>query len=386
MGAQIGNSLENSDLDSIVKSIDAHLSEPVSTGTALPLQGSIAETKNSIVVKGESFVATVNPPRAEPGLSLGGLMNGMLGGKVTPEVRNALSIGTDSQGGYTVPEFLVADFIDNLRAKSVAFRAGAMAMPLYTNSTVITRLDSDPTFAWRAEAGAVSESDPSFSAITLVPKSVAVLVKASNELLQDSVNIEDVLFHSLVNAAATAVDQAVLSGTGSGNQPTGILNTSNINTVDMSSASPNNGAAITDYDPLLDALYEIDLDNANEPTALVMHPRTRTAFSKLKDSENRQLTPPWEIVPDTGDGSGIPYLKTTSMAIDETVGSSTNASSIIVGDFSQVIVGIRQDFQLEVLRELYRENLQTGFIAHLRLDVAVTRPEHFCRVQGIIPA
>ena len=116
-----------------------------------------------------------------------------------------------------------------------------------------------------------------------------------------------------------------------------------------------------------------------------MHPRARTTLAKLKDGDSRQLTPPWEVVPRNGDNFGIPYLTTITMQIDETVGSSTVTSSILAGDFSQVIVGIRQDMQLEVLRELFRTNLQTGFIAHPRFDVAVTRPEHFCRIQGITP-
>ncbi|MCU7838656.1 MAG: phage major capsid protein [Candidatus Thiodiazotropha sp. (ex Troendleina suluensis)] len=74
------------------------------------------------------------------------------------------------------------------------------------------------------------------------------------------------------------------------------------------------------------------------------------------------------------------------MPIDETHGTATNASSIIVGDFTQLWIGIRQQLRIEILKEKYMDNLQMGFIAHLRADVALAHPQSFCRVEGVIPA
>ena len=38
-----------------------------------------------------------------------------------------------------------------------------------------------------------------------------------------------------------------------------------------------------------------------------------------------------------------------------------------------------------LLRERFAENMQYGFLAHLRMDVAVAHPESFCKLIGIIP-
>lgn len=343
---------------------------PIGTGT-------IEDRGTPIVKKGESFAEKVVARHGRPlgvsnNVSLGGLMHGMLGGPVTHDVRAALTEGTDSQGGYTVPTHLTAGFIDALRQKTAVFEAGANVMPLETQTTNIARLDTDPSWAWRAEGASVTESTPSFSNVTLVPKSLAVLVKASNEVLQDSVNIEQILFQSLVNSAAVAIDNAVLTGSGSGNEPLGILNTSGIANVDMGT----NGDQMSDFAPLIDAYYQVQKENANDPTAAVMHPRTFKDLARMTEDSGQPLIMA-DMIKD------LPLLTTTGMPIDETKGTSTDASSVLVGDFSQVIVGIRQDFQLEVLRELYRSTLETGFIAHLRVDVAVTRPQHFCRIEGV---
>jgi len=344
-------------------------------GSRIQLLGDSRATNpvsNRIVAKGESFAAKVSNSRGPQGVSLGGLMHGMLGGKTSSAVRASLTEGTDSQGGFTVPERLLAEFIDSLRQQSVVFNAGARALALDAQSTNIARLDTDPTWTWRAEEAAVTESTPSFSSINLVPKSVAVLIKASHEVLQDSINIEEILFNALVNSAAIAVDNAVLTGSGSSNQPLGIINTVGIGNVDMGT----DGAHMGSYDDIIEAYYEIARQNGGIPSAAIMHPRTYKDIAKLGESAGQPLLRP-DLIRD------LPFLATTGMPIDETKGSSSDASSVLVGDFSQVIVGIRQDFQLEVLRELYREKLQVGFIAHLRVDVAVTRPQHFCRIEGV---
>ena len=41
--------------------------------------------------------------------------------------------------------------------------------------------------------------------------------------------------------------------------------------------------------------------------------------------------------------------------------------------------------RIEVLRERYADNLQYGFLAYLRADVAVTHAASFGKLIGIIP-
>jgi len=50
-----------------------------------------------------------------------------------------------------------------------------------------------------------------------------------------------------------------------------------------------------------------------------------------------------------------------------------------------LVIGVRSQFQLEVLRERYSDNFQFGFLGHVRADVQVWHPESFAMVVGITP-
>jgi hypothetical protein len=128
--------------------------------------------------------------------------------------RRALSEGTDSAGGFTVPDILMARWIDRLRTALVIVRAGAVTVPLTSDSVKIARLLADPTAAWRSENAAVAESDPTFEAVTFAPKSLDVFTKVSRELLEDSVNITEMLETAFVRSFAVEVDRVCLYGTG----------------------------------------------------------------------------------------------------------------------------------------------------------------------------
>ncbi|MES9987060.1 MAG: phage major capsid protein [Candidatus Thiodiazotropha endolucinida] len=328
----------------------------------------------NIVPASEIFSEATEAPQPSPGVTLGGILRAMAGAGTTRVIQNALSIGTDTAGGYTVPTALLAQLIDALRAKSVCNAAGCQTVVLDTKQTNVARLDTDPIAAWRAEQALVAEGDPTFGNVQFNAKSLAVLVKVSFELLQDSLNVEQALMNAFAQSLALTLDQAALNGTGSANEPLGIVNTPGIKTVDMGV----NGAALSNYDPMINSYYELANANAGKATAAVMAPRTEMEFAKLVDSTGQPLQRPSMI-------KDLPFLSTTTMPITETHGTANNASSIIVGDFSQLWIGIRQQLRIEVLREKFMDNLQVGFIAHLRADVAPAHPQSFCHVQGVVP-
>ena len=126
----------------------------------------------------------------DDGLPLGNYMRAMVGVGKDPVARRSLSEGTDSAGGYTVPIKLQSRLIDALRAKATVFPAGVVTVPLTTEHTHIARLASDPQAAWRLELGTVAESDPTFDRVAFQARSLAVLVKVSRELLEDSENVQ----------------------------------------------------------------------------------------------------------------------------------------------------------------------------------------------------
>jgi HK97 family phage major capsid protein len=309
------------------------------------------------------------------GPSLGDCLRAMITGPRNEMERRTLSEGTDSAGGFTVPVPLARIYIDKLRAASVVMRAGAQTVDMTSETLAIARLASDPTMAWRAENAEITASDPTFERVLFNAYSLASLVKTSRELMEDTVNAGAMLENAFVQAAALEFDRAALYGTGSGaTMPEGVGVISGINSVSMGT----NGAAIT-TDAVSDALYEIELDNAPTPTAMIYHPRTGNELRKLKDGEGRPVT--WH--PDI---AAIPRLATTSVPINQTQGGASNASSLLMGHFPHMMVGLRSALRIELLKERYAEFLQYGFVAHMRGDVQLAHKASFCKLIGIIPA
>lgn len=69
----------------------------------------------------------------------------------------------------------------------------------------------------------------------------------------------------------------------------------------------------------------------------------------------------------------IPRLATTAAPITETQGTATTASSIIFGDFRELLIGMRSEMRIEVTPVPFATNHQVAIIAHLRADVQLAQ-------------
>jgi len=301
------------------------------------------------------------------GLSVGQYLRSMIVGGKTEAERRALSAGSDSAGGFTVPDILSATLIDLARAQSVVMRAGAQTVPLTSDTNNMAKLLTDPVPAWRAEGGSVAESDPTFGRVQLIPRSLAVQTHISAELMEDSLNLATDLPLVLAAAMAVELDRVALLGTGTAPEPRGIANTVGIGTFAQN-------AAISSFANLSRARTAILTSNQN-PTAYIMHPRDEGMFTDLVDADGNPLVMPTRV-------SEIPMLTTTSIPVDG--GTGTDESTIIAGDFRRLMVGIRSDIRVEILKtSTYASNLQYTLLAHMRADVAVTHPGAFYTLTGV---
>ncbi|MDF2140805.1 phage major capsid protein [Paenirhodobacter sp. CAU 1674] len=301
-------------------------------------------------------------------LPVGRYLRSMVTGAETDLEKRALSEGSDSAGGYTVPTHLSARLIDTLRAASVVTRAGAKTVMLDGMTNNIARLAADPTPAWRAESAAVALSDPTFDNVQLVPRSLAVMTKVSVELLQDSINLEAELPRILAASLASELDRVALLGSGTAPEPRGIANTSGIGTSAV--------AAAIKYGDLARARTAILTANAGPVSAFIMHPRDEGALTGATDGTGQPLNQPAVL-------ANIPMLTTTAIPVDG--GTGTNESAVFAGNFAHLLIGVRSDIRIEVIREAFMGNLQYAFIAHLRADVAAQHPGAFYALTGVTP-
>jgi HK97 family phage major capsid protein len=313
------------------------------------------------------------------GVTLGGYLRGMVCGARTRQERNALGESGGSTGGYTVPTFLASELIDLLRAKSSVIAAGAKTIPMPTAEMSFAKLTSEPSATWANEHVSIDEATGTFGQINFTARTLRMLVIVSRELLEDSANLNAKLPEVFARVMAAELDRVALlgtgAGTGSGIEPIGVLNMSDVNVVEMGT----NGAAVTDYSQIIDCVEAIETDNAESPTHAIMHPRTKAAYAKLEDSTGQPLMRP-ELLKD------MRFLTTTKLSITETQGSAENASSVVIGGFNELIIGVRSQVKIRVLEERYAEKYQVGFLVSMRGDVGAFHEEAFAKLIGIIPA
>ena len=269
------------------------------------------KSKKSVPVlrHNQSLAALEKRDASQP--SLGRVLRGIVLGGAAHDAhaleteRKSMNIFSDTSGGYTVNGGLSDMWIDNLRAQMVLSRAGALTLPMDTGEVTIARVTADPSISWKAESAAITDTEPTFSKVTLSAKTCVCLVKLSLELSQDAANIEQILQQTITNAMAAAIDNAGMNGvsTNAAAAPGGIYNASGINTISTVGAP-------TSWDWALDGIYELLEDNValSDVGALIAHPKVWVKMAKLKTgitSDKTTLVPPPEV-------AAIPKLWTTA--------------------------------------------------------------------------
>lgn len=153
-------------------------------------------------------------------------------GTITP-VEKALSAGTDSAGGFLIPEIFQAELLQLALERSLVEPNGAMVVPMTSDTLLYPRVN-DTTHAssvfggivayWTAEAATMTPSQPAFGQVKLTANELTGYTQASNVLMDDSaISLEPFLKRAFAEAWAWYRDLAFIRGTGSG-QPLGILN------------------------------------------------------------------------------------------------------------------------------------------------------------------
>lgn len=175
----------------------------------------------------------------------------------------ALSEGTDSAGGFLVPEQWAAG-IEQSALESAIVRPRARKMPM-TGDTLNYPIISDTSHAssvhggvvayWTEEAGTKQASQPTFGNIKLIAKKLIGFTYASDELLEDSaIALEALLIKLFGDAITWYEEEAFWQGSGVG-QPLGIMNSGALVTPFRATA---NQVALADLGNIM-ARFEGDL-------------------------------------------------------------------------------------------------------------------------------
>jgi HK97 family phage major capsid protein len=328
--------------------------------------------------------------RRESALSFGSLVRGLATGKWDSKDQldeyRTLSVSSDIGGGFLVPPYLSSQVLDLARAQAVVFKAGATTLVMPTASVDIARVTADPSASWKAENAAITPSDVTFGAFNLSARTLCALVKLSVELAEDAPNAGSLIESIISKVLALELDRVCIRGTGASLEPGGIKDWYS-KSLGVGYVNIGTNGALPGHDLFLDAITAIL--TANGPAdglSAIMSPRTWGFLSKLKNGDGETLIPPPEY-------TALKKLTTTQIQNTLAKGSSgAVASEIYVGDFSQLMVGMRTDLQLEISRQAADTtssafaNLQVWIRAYLRADVILTQPTWFTYVDGVLNA
>lgn len=329
----------------------------------------------------ESLAETLRPQlEIDPDeLSLDRLVRAMVSGDWTRAPREAEAMRSQSiapltSGGFLVPDALSATVIDLARARARVFEAGAQLVPMETGELHMARIAGDPSAAWKAENAAIAASSGTYERITFIAKALTVLVKMSVELAEDASGLVTTLEDQISASIALELDRVALRGAGADPEPRGIRNHADV-TIDPLNAVPAN------YDFLSEAVETIWTNNG-EPNAVLYSARTAGKLDRLKDTTNQPLNAPESV-------RALQRLVTNQ--IPDNLGDGSNDSEAYVGDFRQLLIGMRTRLELEATRVGgvtdggAFERLQVWIRGYVRSDVQIAKPKHFVVATEIEP-
>lgn len=326
----------------------------------------IDRLERQAAIDAEMVKATSIPITNLPGTGVGGstkagrateeykraFWNGMRN-KMSYEVQNALSIGTDSEGGYLVPDEYEKKLVEALE-EEVFFRNLAHVFKTSSGDRKIPIVTSKGEAAWIDEGGQFPESDDSFGQTTIGAYKLATMIKISDELLNDSVfSIENYISKEFARRIGTKEEEAFFVGDGKG-KPTGVF----------TSAETGITAATTSitFDDVMDLYYSLRAPYRNKATWL-LNDSTVKAIRKLKDGNGNYI---WQPSVREGEPDRIlnrPYR--TSIYVPELAAGNR---VMAFGDYSYYWIADRQGRSFKRLNELYATTGQVGFLASERVD------------------
>lgn len=291
---------------------------------------------------------------------------------VPPDVLNrALNTSTtgtaagDTGGNAVATNLLSQSFVDMLRNRAVLMR---LATPLagLVGNVDIPKQASGASGYWIGEDDDAPEDNLELSQFGMSPKTVAAFSEITRKLLkQSSLDVEALVRRDLATALALTIDKAGFYGTGAGNQPLGIKNTSGVNAVDFGGAVSGGGVLKPTWQEVVAMESEIAADNADvNSMAYVMGSGLRGHFK----------TTPKEA----GTGQFIWENGGTVNGYRSEVTNQVVAGDLFFGNFADLIIGMWGGLDITVDPYSNSKKGRLRIVTMQDVDFAVRRAESFC--------
>lgn len=282
-------------------------------------------------------------------------------------IYNAMSEGTDSAGGFTVPTPLSSTIVRLVEEYGLA-RQLARVVPMSADVLNVPRRTAGLTTYFPAEGASITASDLTFAQATVTAKKYAALAIMSTELDEDSViNMADLVADEIALAFATSEDTNWLIGDGTGTY----ASVSGFADALAAGATYDAGSGET-------TVASLDIEDYFGVMALVSkYPGASNAWIVNSATWANSMMPQayaggGNTVANFEGGMGMSFLG-FPVYISQVL-PDDGASNIVAyfGDFSLAsTIGTRRGVTMRVLNELYAATDQVGIIATERVGITV---------------
>jgi len=269
-------------------------------------------------------------------------------------------LNSSDESALFTDDFRGGDFIDVLRNASSVMQAGATMLSGLSGDVKIPKKTAAATAAWIAsEGGAATESEMTVGQISMTPKTLGAFTDVTRQLLiQSSLDVENLIRDDLTRAIALTMDSAALEGSGTSGAPTGILNTSGVNTVTAFAAANPTFAEVVSLET---AVAE---DNALLGNLAYILPASM--YGALKTVEKASGTAQFVIEPG-GTMNGYRAI----------VSNQATAGNLYFGNFSDCLVGMFGGLDLLVDPYTASTTGTVRVVALQSMDVAIRHAVSF---------
>jgi len=256
------------------------------------------------------------------------------------------AIGTSALGAVVVPQFLVDLYAPKARAgRKLADLSNKHQLPAEGMTATIPLITTGASVAAQSsQNGAVSDTNIAETDLSVPVVTLAGQQTVSAQAIARGRNTESIVVADLVSAYNTALDNMIINGTGASGQYTGIISTTNVNSITYTSTSPT--AALT-YSAILNAVQTAETATFKSPDLIVMHPRRWASLLAYVSTNQTLFGVQGAGVLQAGAANGLDYNVPvagtiaginviTNGNIATNTGASTNQDTILVLNTSEL--------------------------------------------------
>jgi len=274
---------------------------------------------------------------------------------------NQRDINSSDDSTLIAEDYRGGDFIDVLRNSSSVMQAGATMLRGLQGNVVIPKKTAASSGGWIAtEGAAAAESEFTSGSVTMSPKVIGAFTDATRLLLQQSsLDVENLIRDDLTQSIATAIDLGALAGSGTSGQPTGISNTSGINTTTFAAANPT-------WAEIVAMESAVANDNAlNGSLGYICRPAD---FGTLKTTEKATNTAQFVVSPDN-----------TMNGYNVIRSNQVTSGDFYFGNFADLLIGMYGGLDITVDPYALSTSGGVRIVALQTVDVAVRHAVSFCK-------